>query len=152
MLACHAVWVLPPQLELFGPEVKCTDQTECHQSLCFRIKHTDERPTTTEIELQLTRERTRKLDCAFFVQNNRLFSVSGYSPHDNYNWQGEMFAPNVKLKDSTQSFEVSVGKHFPSTRYCHGCFKSPFQSVDPDQETWQLRKQRERNKNSNGSL
>lgn len=46
-----------------------------------------------------------------------------------------MFAPNVKLKDSTQSFEVSVGKHSPSTRYCHGCCKSPFQSVDPDQES-----------------
>lgn len=88
----------------------------------------------------------------FFVQNNRLFSVSGYSPHDKYNWQEEMFAPNVKLKDSTQSFEVSVGKHFPSARYCHGCLKSPFQSVDPDQETWQLRKQRERNENSSGSL
>lgn len=46
-----------------------------------------------------------------------------------------MFAPNVKWKDSTQSFEVNVCKHFPSTRYCHACLKSIFQSVDPDQES-----------------
>lgn len=46
-----------------------------------------------------------------------------------------MFAPNVKLKDSTQSFEDSVGKHFPSARYRRGCLKSPFQSVNPDQES-----------------
>ena len=41
----------------------------------------------------------------------------------------------LKLKDSTQSFEVNVGKHSTSTRYCHACFTSISQSVDPDQES-----------------